>query len=82
MNEKKTRTLFIAQCGDKCVYEWVEPQFTDYMWYNTPTKFTTKEKCLSAVGSAMGNSEKPNAPIVIKELRETVIIEVIKEEML
>lgn len=82
MNEKKTRTFFIAQCGDKYVYKWVEPQFTSYMWYGSPTKFRTKEKCLSAVGSAMRNSEKPNAPIIIKELRETVITEIVNEEIL
>jgi hypothetical protein len=82
MSEKKTRALFIAQCGDKYVYEWVEPQFTDFGWYDTPTKFNTKEKCLSAVGSAMRDSNKPNAPIIIKELRETVITEVVNEETL
>lgn len=82
MKEEYTRTFFIAQCDDKYVYEWVEPQFTDYTWYNTPTKFTTKEKCLSAVGSTMKDSNKPNAPIIIKELRETVITEVVNEETL
>lgn len=49
---------------------------------NITTKFNTKEECLSAVGSAMRNSEKPNGPIIIKELRETVITEVVNEEIL
>lgn len=80
MTEKKTRTFFIAQCGDKYVYEWAEPQFTSYMWYGSPTKFNTKEECLKAVGSAMRNSEKPNAPIIIKELGETVVTEIVNEE--
>ena len=59
MKDTTTRTYFIAQCCNKYVYEWVEPQFTSYMWYDTPTKFNTKEKCLQAVGSAMRNLEKP-----------------------
>ena len=80
--DKKIRTLFIARCGDKYIYEWIEPQFSSYVWYSTPTEFNTKEECLSAVGSAMRNSEKPDGPIIIKELRETVITEVVNEEIL
>ena len=82
MKDTTTRTYFIAQCCNKYVYEWVAPQFTSYMWYDTPTKFNTKEKCLQAVGSAMRNSEKPNERVVIKELRETIITDVINEEIL
>lgn len=77
-----TRTCFIAQCGNKYLYEWAEPQFTSYMWYDTPTKFYTKEQFLKAVGSAMRSSEKPNERVVIKELRETIITEVVNEEIL
>lgn len=82
MTDKKTRTSFIAQCGDKYLYEWAEPQFTSYMWYDTHTEFSTKEECLKAVSSTMRHSDKPNAPIIIKELRETVITEVVNEEIL
>lgn len=77
-----TRIYFIAKCGNKYLYEWIEPQFASYMWYDTPTKFNTKEKCLQAVGSAMRNSEKPNERVVIKELRETITTDVVNEEIL
>lgn len=52
------------------------------MWYDTPTKFNTKDECLQAIGSAMRNSEKPNERVVIKELRETITTDVVNEEIL
>ena len=82
MTDKKTRTFLVAQCGDKYLYEWAEPQFTSYMWYDTHTESGTKEGCLKAVSSTMGHSDKPNAPIIIKEPGETVITEVVNGEIL
>ena len=82
MEKTTTRTYFIAKCGNKYLYEWVEPQFTSYMWYNVPTKFNTKDECLQAIGSAMQNSEKPNNRVVIKELRDTITTDVVNEEIL
>lgn len=82
MRETKTRTFFIAKCGEKYLYAWYETSFCAYVWYIEPTKFDTKEECLKAVSSAVGNSEKPNSNIIIKELKETVITEVVKEEIL
>lgn len=82
MTDKKTGTFFIARCGDKYLYERAEPQFTSYMWYDTHTKFGTKEECLKAVSSTMGHPDKPDAPVIIKELGETVITEVVNEEIL
>lgn len=82
MEKTTTRTCFIAKCGNKYLYEWVEPQFTSYMWYNVPPKFNTKDECLQAIGSAMRNSEKPNTRVVIKELRDTITTDVVNEEIL
>lgn len=82
IKKKTKRTYFIAKCGNKYLYEWAEPQFSSYMWYDTPIKFNTKEECLQAVSSAMRNSEKPNERVVIKELRETITNYVVNEEIL
>lgn len=82
MNKKIVKTLFIAQCGNKYIYEWVEPQFSMYVWYDYPTEFETKDKCLEAIGSTMRNSEKPNSPVIIKELRKTMITEIVREHVL
>lgn len=77
-----TRTYFIAKCGNKYLYGWSEPQFTSYTWYDTPTKFNTKEECLQATGPAMRNSGKSNGRVVIKGLRETITADVVNEEIL
>jgi len=82
MNKNETKTFFIAQCGDKYLYKWYESSFCSFVWYIEPTKFDTKEECLKAVGSAMGNSEKPNSNVIIKELKETIITDVVSEETL
>lgn len=78
---KKESTFFIAKCGEKYLYEWREIQFSSYVWFDTPTKFDTKEECLKAVDSTMGQSGKPDSPVVIKEMKETVITEVLNEEI-
>lgn len=82
MTDKKTRASLIARCGDKYLYGWAGPQFTSYMWYDTHTKSGTEGGCLKAVGSTMRHSDKPNAPATVKESGETVITEVVNEEIL
>ena len=82
MTDKETRTFLVAQCGDKYLYEWAEPQFTPYMRYDTHTESGTEEECLKAVSSTMGHPDKPDAPVIIRESGETVITEVVNEEIL
>lgn len=68
MTEKKTRTFFIAQCGDKYVYEFEDLHFRTAIWYTEPTKYKTKDELLIAAGLAMKCQSKPNGIIEIKEV--------------
>lgn len=82
MTDRKTGAFLIARCGDRYLHEWAGPRFTSYMWHDTHTKSGTKEECLKAVSPAMGHPDKPDAPVIIKGLGETVITEVVDEEIL
>lgn len=72
MSEKKTRAFFIAQCGDKYVYEFEGLHFRTAIWYTEPTKYKTKDELLIAIGLAMQCQSKPNGIIEIKEVIEQV----------
>lgn len=80
MKTETIETYFTAECGNKNLYLWEEPQFSSYMWYNgdLKTSFDSKEQLMKAISKA---GPKPcNAPIVIKTIKRIDIIE--KEEEL
>lgn len=62
------------------MYEWVKTKGSSYVWFKKPSKFETKGELLECVRSAIRNIERPNEPIFIQELKETVIDDVVSEE--
>lgn len=76
MKAESVTAWFIAECGGKYLYLWCDLQANSYIWNDYPTRFKTKEECICAAKSALLNSEKPQCPIVITTLKETIITEI------
>lgn len=84
IEEKRTRKLFTAKCGDKYLYELYDFVTRDfiYLWGIKPDKFLTRENCLKAISLSMINCGKQKEAILIQELTETSNIKISNEEYL